>query len=263
MAGKPKKVQNFRDLGGIPCADGIHRVSFGKLFRSGHAGKVHPKNIRELRDTFGIVSIADLRTAQEILEKPDIIADEIAYEHLPTLTNEQNPTINKKTRLAVLKRYSALPDGARGYLMDTYRMLVDQPIAVDAYRRILNLMAEKPAGGLLWHCTQGKDRTGMTTAIVLMALGVSREEIMRDYMQKELLHKLQNVGIFILITLLMGSVKMAKSLNCCMTAKKEFLQAAFEKIDSLYGGDEGYLRDCLGIDPEQQALLRETYCEVI
>ena len=261
MSAAPKKVKNFRDLGGIPCADGLHRVSFGLLFRSGHAGHVKQKHIHELKERFGISTVADLRTAQEIIERPDVIADEILYMHLPPLTNEQNPAINRKNRTSVLVRVSAMPDGAHGYLCDTYRTLIDSELAVDAYRQLLLLLKEKRGGGVLWHCTQGKDRTGVSTAVVLMSLGVSRDEIMRDYLKKRIRDRLLNALIFVAIAVGKHSIRMAKSLNCLMTAKRDFMQAAFDRIDELYGDDETFLHAAIGLTDGDIALLRETYTE--
>jgi hypothetical protein len=69
-----RKVKNFRDLGGIPTADG-KRVCYGKLYRSGHLGKIKPETAEKLRDKKGLRTVIDLRAPAELSHKRDIVPE--------------------------------------------------------------------------------------------------------------------------------------------------------------------------------------------
>ena len=253
-----KKLKNFRDLGGIPTADG-RKVRTGMLYRSAHLCSISAEDAEYLRDEKGIRNIVDLRSPSELAEKQDVVAVGVNYMHFPPLNDEQNPSINKNNRVAVLKNIMAKEGGARKHLSDIYRLMVTQKESLEVFGNFLRFLADEKNAGVLWHCTQGKDRTGIAAAVILMALGVDRKEIMRDYMRTNDSSAFVNFWIFVGVVLVKFSVHAAHSLNLLLSARKYFLEAAFEEIDSVYGGTEAFLRDGLGISDEEIQRLREIY----
>ena len=254
-----KKLKNFRDLGGIPTSDG-KKVRDGMLYRSGHLCAISMEKAEELRDEKGLYAIVDLRSPSELAEKQDVIAEGVQYFHLPPLNDEQNPSINKNNRVAVLKNIMAKEGGARKHLSDIYRLMITQKESLEAFRDFIRLLLERQEGeGVLWHCTQGKDRTGIAAAVILMSLGVDRKEIMRDYMRTNHSSAFVNFWIFVGVVLVKFSVHAAHSLNLLLSARKFFMEAAFEEIDKVYGGTDGFLRDGVGISDEEIQRLREIY----
>lgn len=253
-----RRLSNFRDLGGIAGADG-RPIRRGELFRSGHLAKLRDEAGQALRDRFEIRAVADLRSDSEVAERPDVRVDGVRYLTLPPLTDEQNPSINRTNRRAVLDRLMARQDGTRGYLRETYRTLVTSPMALEAYRRLLRLLIDMPEGGVLWHCTQGKDRAGVGTAIVLMALGVSREDILRDYLSTNRALRLKNSLITAGVFLISFNLRMVRSLRDLLTARREYLEAAFDEVDRRYGGTPGFLHEALGLTDGDIDRLRESY----
>lgn len=253
----PKKINNFRDLGGIPAADG-KTVRYGKLYRSGHLAKIKPKTAKKLRDKKGLRTVIDLRAPAELSEKRDVVAEGVEYLHLPPLNDEQNPAVTRKTAKSILNRIMAFEGGARAYLADTYRTMVTTEPSLEALRELIRELMEND-GAVLWHCTQGKDRTGVASAAVLLALGVDREEIMRDYMRTNRSCRFKNFWIFIGVTLVTLSIHTAYSLHLLLTSQRDFLTAAFEEMDRTYGGTEGFLRQGLELTDEDITELREIY----
>ena len=253
----PKKINNFRDLGGIPAADG-KTVRYGKLYRSGHLAKIKPKTAKKLRDKKGLRTVIDLRAPAELSEKRDVVAEGVEYLHLPPLNDEQNPAVTRKTAKSILNRIMAFEGGARAYLSDTYRTMVTTEPSLEALRELIRELMEND-GAVLWHCTQGKDRTGVASAAVLLALGVDREEIMRDYMRTNRSCRFKNFWIFIGVTIVTLSIHTAYSLHLLLTSQRDFLTAAFEEMDRTYGGTEGFLRQGLELTDEDITELREIY----
>ena len=256
-----KKVKNLRDLGGIRAADGKH-VRPGMLYRSGHLASIKPRYAERLCDKLGIKSIIDLRAPSELAQKSDVVADSVEYCHLPPLSDEQNPAVNRHNCRTLLNNIMAYEGGAREHMSNTYRIMVTEEPALDAFAELIHmLLNEENDGAVLWHCTQGKDRTGIASAAVLLALGVDRDEIMRDYMRTNRSCRFKNYMIYLGVSLVTLSLHTAWSLHQILISRREYLRAAFEKMDELYGGTEGFLQDGLGLSPDEIFNLRKIYLE--
>ncbi len=255
---KPRGLFILRDLGGIECADG-KKVVYGRLYRSSHLAKLKGKAPAKLLKAFGIEHVVDLRSDSEVAEKPDIIAGGMEYHRFAPLDDEQNPSINRHNRLEILVRIMNEEGGAAEHMRRMYRTLVTDPNCLKAYGELLRLLQKEDDGAVLWHCTQGKDRTGVASAIILMALGAARGTILKDYMRLNRTTRLKNALIFIGVTLIKLNVHMSKALNSFLTARTDYLSAAFEEIDANYGGTSAFLHDALGITDEGIARLRSIY----
>lgn len=258
MHWKVKHVANMRDLGGIPVADGRHVVS-GKLYRGGHLGKISEREAMRLKNEFGFGLIVDLRSPSELQEKPDFVPEGVDYIHLPSLTNEQNPAINRRNRLSELKRIMKKEGGAVGHLSDIYRLLVTQQMSIDSHRELLKRMLECEDEAIYWHCTQGKDRTGVAAAVILMALGANRDEIVGEYLNERRTLKVRNGFLTTLVGVILFNMKARTNLSALMNAKRPCMEAALDEVEKLYGSYEEFIRTGLGITDEQIARLREKY----
>ena len=253
-----RKFKNFRDLGNLPAADG-RKIKKGKLYRSGHLYKISEKTAELLRDRKGLRTIIDLRSPSELAEHKDVVAEGVNYIHLPPLNDEQNPSINRENRKGVLTEIMAKEGGAKKHLSDIYRLMITQKESLAAFREMLRLLSDESTNAVLWHCTQGKDRTGVAAAIVLMTLGVDRKVIMRDYMRTNRSCRFINSLIFLGVCIVTLSVHTARSLDHLLSARKYFLQAAFDEIDTVYGGTDAFLKNGIGLTDEDILRLREIY----
>lgn len=256
-----KKVKNLRDLGGIRTSDGMH-IRPGLLYRSGHLASLKPRHAQKLCDKLGITSIIDLRTPSELAQRSDVVADSVEYCHLPPLSDEQNPAVNRHNCRTLLNNIMAYEGGAREHMSNTYRIMVTQEPSLDAFAELIHMLLDQHNdGAVLWHCTQGKDRTGIASAAVLLALGVDRDEIMRDYMRTNRSCRIKNFFIYLGVILVTLSRHTAWSLHQLLISRREYLRAAFEQMDELYGGTEGFLTDGLGLSQEDIFNLRKIYLE--
>ncbi len=253
-----KKVKNLRDLGGIKTADG-RRLRRNLIYRSGHLCKIPSEEASRLRDRLALCTVIDLRTPDELSHKQDNIPEGVEYLHLPPLTNEENPAVTRETANAVLDRIMAYDGGAKSYLSDKYRRMIRNEQALASWRSLIDKLKERRP--VLFHCSQGKDRTGVAAAVILLALGVGREEIMRDFMLTNRSCRFKNFWIFIGVSIVKLSFKSAYSLYSMLSARREYLLSAFDEIDSFWGGADGFLCNGLKLTEKDISELRELYLE--
>ena len=155
---------NFRDLGGLPTADG-RRVREGRLFRSDALHKLTATDVVVLRDRLAISTVLDLRSTFELEAEGHgpLAAEQIAMHHVPLFDGDLRGAKASASALTLADRYLILAEMAR------------EPIA-----RVVALIADAP-GPALFHCAAGKDRTGVISAVLLGLLGVADEVIVADY----------------------------------------------------------------------------------
>lgn len=218
-------IQNKRDLGGLKTIDG-KRIRPGCLVRSAHLFQA------EEEDLAGVATIIDLRTPGERGQAPDQ-PWHTEYLPLPVFTDEQAGISHEKDVSEML-----LPDFSY-----VYGRLVKE--CTDSFRTILLAILEHDyaRGAVLWHCTEGKDRCGLTTALVLETLGVDRETIMEDYLKTNLVNIPKAVRIRERLLKTHGK-EMAEGAYKAYIADESYLRAAWEAMG------ENYIVEKLGISPD-------------
>ena len=154
---------NLRSTAGYPAGDG--RIREGRLFRSDALHQLDDQGIQHL-SRLGVVRVLDLRDPVELgLEPSALTSSPIELFHQP---------IFGEGGLV----------GIGSFAMDTvYRFVIEQRASNLA--GAVSLIADAPEGGVLVHCTAGKDRTGLVIATVLEVLEVPREQIIADYVATE------------------------------------------------------------------------------
>jgi protein-tyrosine phosphatase len=157
---------NFRDLGGYGTTDG-HRTRWRRLFRADGLSRLTENDMATL-DHLGVVTVIDLRTALEADTQGRFPSDieGVTYHHLPltdTLPGEEETPDWDRTAFVSERYLSMLSEGAA---------------TVAAAVRLLADPRRHPA---VFHCTVGKDRTGVLSALVLGFLGIPDDVIVADY----------------------------------------------------------------------------------
>ena len=148
------------------------------------------------------------------------------------------------------------------YLTNVYEGFVISDAARSGFANFLTACANNSTGATLFHCVAGKDRTGWAAAILLKALGASDADIMADYLKTEEERELANTA-FIAHYSRRGLFfkRQQKALRVILGVKPEYLQAAFNAIDNVYGSFDEYLTQGLGITPQLVRRLQELYLE--
>ncbi|MGK5530791.1 tyrosine-protein phosphatase [Streptomyces sp. URMC 129] len=250
-------VRNFRDLGGLPTADG-RRVAHGRLFRSGHLARATAADQAYLA-SLGLHTVFDFRnSADQALEGQDVALPGVRNVNLP-LTDPADGSefwaLVRDGDLAQLR--AALGQGqAVGRMVASYRWMIHRKTA--EHGRVVRALA---AGSVpvLMHCSAGKDRAGLTVAVTLLALGVEREAIAADYLKSNAPHRRYLIrrgaategGGTVL------SAEVSELLAPLFDARAEYLQTAFDEIDAVWGGTKRYLAEGLGLTAADRDRLRD------
>ena len=234
------KEMNFRDLSYLVNAEG-KRLKPGLFLRSGALVKA-PRPFLRMLQAQRLATVIDLRTAAERNKRPDVKLDGVLYVDLPVVKEERLGITHERG----LKAYKTPP-----HMPDLYAHLVSEPESVAAYKRALGMLFDlNREGSVLWHCTAGKDRAGILTALFLTALGYPLEDILTDYElsneRSERKGRLYRAGI-----LLIGKGKsIADAVYRAMLAPREYLLSAFDAMKRQCGSAEAFIQEKLGITPE-------------
>ena len=228
---------NFRDLGGLPAAGG-RSVRHGLVFRSGHLGELHAQDVAQLRASLGEdVCVVDLRGSSE-REKFACVLPGASVHSLPI-----EPTVAQKLTALAASGELLTPAATRRFMREAYEGFVRN--AQPQMRAFFGHVIGREGKPLVIHCAAGKDRTGFMVAMLLSALGVSRQVVIEDY----------------LVTNQRVSPKESarfppEIMEVLGTVREEFLEAAFDCVEREFGGVDNYLARA-GMDVQSRTHLQD------
>ena len=177
---------NLRDLGGI----GGDIIPKGRYLRSGKLSILTPKECSDLCRKYNIGCVIDLRTPIESAEYLDPLPEDVEYLQIPLLkdaavgfTHESGSdpmTIVRNLRKHPEKLMAMLPD-----FKVLYKDVVTDEYSRSQLDKVVSTMRHNAEKGIctLFHCTAGKDRSGIASMALLKSYGISDEEIIKDYMR--------------------------------------------------------------------------------
>lgn len=234
-------ASNFRDIGGYKAQDG-RSVKWRKIFRSDHLAALDDNDLKQLQ-SLGVGRAFDFRGVQESQ------AQSYAWPHIQRHSLSIEPTVVQRLQAQHLTGKPLTAADALDAMQCTYRDFV----RADSHRfaELFDHLLEKP-DPLLFHCTAGKDRTGLAAALVLSALGVSEADIWRDYLLTNQLYKRNSTGA----TTLSPDV-----LKIVWEVQESFLKASLDEIQIQYGGVPNYLKVKLGLSQAALAKLHALYLD--
>ncbi len=238
-------IENVRDLGGLTRADGA-RIRERTLIRSGHLGGASAEDTARLAD-WGVSLVIDMRDRRERERHPD--------RAVSGAENVWCPPVEDLEAFIPIK--STVPREVREVFHEFYRLLSLHPAAIQAYERFFRLLLDSEGKPVLWHCTQGKDRTGVGAMLLMSALGFDREAVIEEYMRTNQFAAGQ-----------LEAMRLARASEEELALMSEVFQV-FEKnalyyfdcIQMEYGSVENYLEMTMGVGPDQIAKLEGFYLE--
>jgi protein-tyrosine phosphatase len=251
-------VRNFRDVGGLPTADG-RRVRPGVLFRSGHLAHATDGDAAFLAG-LGLHTVFDFRNRDDIaLEGPDTALPGTHNLNLPLSDPAEGAGFWHVVRDGdVPALREILGDGkAAERMAGAYRKLILE--RTQEHGRMLAMLSEPddPAVPALLHCAAGKDRAGTSIAIILLALGVERSAIEADYLESNARHRRYKVVRGDGSTGTAIDPEIRELLSPLFEARVEYLRTAFDTVEEHWGTVDRYLEEGLGLTPERRKRLQE------
>jgi protein-tyrosine phosphatase len=241
---------NFRDVGGLPTVDG-GTVRSGAVFRSGNLSALTDADLDVLR-TLEVRAVCDLRAEHERNRWPS---------RWPVGSEPRVVTFDVLSDisildLATLEPMLADPTGgiADEYMVDVYLALADA--SAPAFRCFVDLILDGDSLPIVVHCTAGKDRTGVMAALLLVALGVSRDLVASEHARSdEFFDQAALVAHFHAL-----GVDPEQEVNpqviAAMRAKPEHLETALRRLEERHGSIEAFLAEQSGVDAERREALR-------
>jgi len=248
-------VKNFRDMGGYKTSDG-REMRWGKLFRSGHLA-----DLAAGEDMAGkkIGTVIDFRSAPEKERRPVRWPEGWAPDYRP----------------------SPIGGNAAAWIPELYGRLADAPFPAKALRDQFILAFETipianagglklffdsvieggESGGVLFHCTAGKDRTGVAGALLMHALGADEADIMADFLLTNEAVDIEGTSAELAdwLSRKAGREILAPDVHPLVGVEPDFLHAAYASIDREYGSLDAYLENAMGLTAERRAKLANIY----
>ena len=260
--GKARKLLDYiRDLADIHLP-GEPVIKKGLLFRSSDFSDLVLEEANAIRDEINLGSVIDLRAPQELTLEPDMTPEGVDYVHIPLMSDEDNPAVTRATRMSVLKRRMKEPGEMIGHMTDIYPLIVSSEQSKEGFRQIFKILLNKEDDkSILYHCTQGKDRTGMTSVLILSALGFSKDFIIFDYMRYNHFHRMKRFWIFVGMTVVFFNIKLAKNLHDALVTKRRYIDAAYKEIETKWGNALNYLKEEIGLSEQDIEKLKSLYLE--
>ena len=252
---KIKKVTNFRTIGNIKNIDG-RILKDGKFYRSAHLHQLKNKSIKEFQK-LRIKEIIDLRNSKEISQKPDVIPQNIDYKNYSAFEDEGDQ-LDQAKKLVLKGKVKGSDAGHR--MLDFYKTYATENPKI--IKKIIHeiLDSENP---VLYHCTAGKDRTGIITALILTILKFDKETIENDYLlsnnyRKQLVQKRIHLAHNLHFLYPKMDLNVIEKLSW---VEKDYLHVSFSEIDNKYGSIDVYIHQVLGIteNKRDEYIIKFTY----
>ncbi|OJD13811.1 hypothetical protein AJ78_05768 [Emergomyces pasteurianus Ep9510] len=244
-------IANLRDLGGYAISP-TSSVRCNYLFRSATLSNTTPEGARFITDKLGITTIYDFRSIMECERAPSIDIPGTTRLHVPVFKDQDASPEGLALRY---KDYSS-SDGPQGFMRAYAEIL--RAGATGAFRAVFEHIRDRHEEPLLFHCSAGKDRTGVCAALILRIAGVPDDEVIsREYELTEVgLGELRQQSIDRLLAhpAFGGDREGAERM---VSAKAAAMMATLNWVDKKYGGAEGYLKTGIGFSDEDIAAIRK------
>lgn len=263
-------MNNFRDMGGYKTADGKH-VKWGKLYRSDHIYNATDNGIEYLKK-LNINTIIDYRSDNEITKYPNEVinnevktycldpsahAAELAAQFQSSKENEDINLINK----IIEQQKSGNLVSQSDVVFKQYQTFATSDKSKEAFTSMLRVLADPEAAAIVQHCRGGKDRTGYGAMLVLGVLGVSKEDLIEDYMLTAKNREERNRLKMDNYKKLTNDPVVLEYLYSFIDTRSEFLEASINSIIESEGSVEKYVKNQLGISQDIIDKIKSLYLE--
>ena len=248
-------IPNFRELGGLPAADGA-QVRPGVMYRSGHLADSTDAD-RERLQELGIKTVVDLRTDGDIdSDGHDVVPDGIRHVRVPI---HDKAADGEEIRHHV---FNADMDAVRAFFGDGKAkemckagsaMMAHPGPRFDSFREAFEVITDPESWPVLWHCSAGKDRAGWTATAILLAVGTDQDTIVDHYLASN--------GRGLSGRTNWASPEVMELLDPLVKVLPEYVEAQFDAIETHWGEIDVLFAEGYGLGSERIDLLRTELLE--
>ena len=236
-------IQNFRDLGGYPSYPHHKFVRWGMLYRSGEINRLRKGSLKKLKN-LGIRTIIDLRSPEEKMELSKSLEKNFSVVSIPIATGNMEQIING------VQDRSIRSDTVYRIVERMNRELITKYAA--QYRKVFDLLLNEDNYPVVIHCSSGKGRTGIVSALILACLDVNEDKIMEDYRLSNDYFNIPRATRYAYNL----PVRSQEAITTLFSAREDFLNAAKEEAERQYGNIKTYLREGIGLSKQEMKHLR-------
>ena len=246
---------NFRELGGYEADEGKH-VKWGQIWRGIPTCKLTGEADRTKLDALGLRLILDLRSVEEAKKEPDYVPDGARLVQICGLCAEDGHEIAFAPG-DIDRLMASAPEGYNVPRVLYRRMLTGNKAFKELFRAL-----EAGETPILFHCSAGKDRTGVAAMLILLALGASDETICADYAQTNVCRRAEIEAV-----MQEHADEIAADPSCrnhyyrMAGVEPELAPFVLDTIRSQFGSAENYLEAEYGLTPARLMRLRRMYLE--
>ena len=246
---------NFRELGGYEADEGKH-VKWGQIWRGIPTCKLTGEADRAKLDALGLRLILDLRSVEEAKKEPDYVPDGARLVQICGLCAEDGHEIAFAPG-DIDRLMASAPEGYNVPRVMYRRMLTGNKAFKELFRAL-----EAGETPILFHCSAGKDRTGVAAMLILLALGASDETICADYAQTNVCRRAEIEAV-----MQEHADEIAADPSCrnhyyrMAGVEPELAPFVLDTIRSQFGSAENYLEAEYGLTPARLMRLRRMYLE--
>ena len=235
-------IDNFRDYGGYAVGEG--RIASGRLYRSAHQARATETDLEALA-ALNLATVVDLRRPSERRDQPSRRPAGWAGQVIESAHDDGG----EAPHITFLKSADLTEASGRAFMTDTYRRLPFETAHVDLFSRYFRALAEGD-GPVLIHCAAGKDRTGLLAALTHSLLGVSRDDLISDYLLTNVAVDLEGraEGIARKLTEMTGRPASHGAVVAFLGVEADYLDGALKEITTRHGSIRAYLEQALGVD---------------
>lgn len=248
-------TSNFRDIGGYKTKDG-RRVKWNIFYRSDELAGLTEEDTEYLK-SLGVKTILDYRSKGEVNAKPDPLIEGIENVNISGMKSLDNSDVNFDM-FSLMKESKSLkalgePEELlkKGYL----EMVFEN----EAFKKLMEYIEYPEKMPIVQHCTAGKDRTGIGSALILLALGVPEETVIEDYLLTNVYRSNMNEALFKSIGHFLKDEDSKEIFKAFMEVRKEYIESALNTIKERYGSIDEYFEKEYGFNKEKRARLQQNY----